>query len=61
MLEVGNAADAPNPPFKEILESSFDLGWYEPTTSGLDLPMLYWLTYEANTGANRGNLGSESR
>ena len=32
---------------------------YEPTTSGLDLPMLYRLSYEASTGAGRGNLGSE--
>ena len=31
----------------------------EPTTSGLDLPMLYRLSYEASTGAGRGNLGSE--
>ena len=32
---------------------------FEPTTSGLDLPMLYRLSYEASTGAGRGNLGSE--
>ena len=34
---------------------------FEPTTSGLDLPMLYRLSYEASTGAGRGNLDSESR
>ena len=34
---------------------------FEPTTSGLDLPMLYRLSYEASTGAGQGNLGSESR
>ena len=34
---------------------------FEPTTSGLDLPMLYRLNYEVSTGAGRGNLGSESR
>ena len=28
----------------------------EPTTSGLDLPVLYRLSYEASTGAGRGNL-----
>ena len=33
----------------------------ESTTSGLDLPMLYRLSYEASTGAGRGNLGRESR
>ena len=32
---------------------------FEPTTSGLDLPMLYRLSYETSTGAGRGNLGSE--
>ena len=32
---------------------------FEPTTSGLDLPVLYRLSYEASTGAGRGNLGSE--
>ena len=30
-------------------------------TSGLDLPMFYQLSYEASTGAGRGNLDSESR
>ena len=34
---------------------------FESTTSGLDLPMLYRLSYEASTGARRGNLGSQSR
>ena len=34
---------------------------FEPTTSGFDLPMLYRLSYEANTGTDRGKLGSESR
>ena len=34
---------------------------FEPTTSGLDLPMPNRLSYEASTGADRGNLGSESR
>ena len=34
---------------------------FEPTTSGLDLPMLYRLSYEASTGAGGGNLDSESR
>ena len=34
---------------------------FEPTISGSDLPMLYRLSYEASTGAGRGNLGSESR
>ena len=34
---------------------------FEPTTSGLDLPILYRLSYESSTGAGRGNLGSESR
>ena len=36
---------------------------FEPTTSGLDLPMLYRLSDEASTytGAGRSNLGSESR
>ena len=32
---------------------------FEPTTSGTDLPVLYRLSYEASTGASRGNLGSE--
>ena len=31
----------------------------EPTTSGTDLPVLYRLSYEASTGASRGNLGIE--
>ena len=32
---------------------------FEPTTSGLNLPVLYRLSYEASTGAGQGNLGSE--
>ena len=32
---------------------------FEP--SGLDLPMLYRLSYKASKGAGRGNLDSESR
>ena len=60
--EVGNTADTPleiweSPRVNENLTS---VG-FEPTTSGLDLPMLYRLSYEASTGAGRGNLGSESR
>ena len=53
-------------PSKEIWESPLvnenltSVG-FEPTTSGLDIPMLYRLSYEASTGAGRGNLGSESR
>ena len=34
---------------------------FESTNSGLDLPMLYRLSYEASTEACRGNLDSESR
>ena len=34
---------------------------FEPTTSGLDPPMLYGLSYEASAGAGRCNLGSESQ
>ena len=69
--EVGNTADTPNPPWvlpllKEIWESprvneNLTSVGFEPTTSGLDLPMLYRLSYEASTGAGRGNLGSELR
>ena len=53
-------------PFKENLgvpgakENLTSVG-FEPMTSGLDLPMLYRLSYEASTGAGRGNLGSELR
>ena len=32
---------------------------FEPTTSGTDLLVLYRLSYEASTGAGRGNVGSE--
>ena len=49
--EVGNTADTPN----------FTPVGFEPTTSGLDLPMLYQLSYEVSMGAGLGNLGSESR
>ena len=53
-------------PLKEIWESprvneNLTSVGFEPTTSGLDLPMLYRLSYEASTGPGRGNLGSESR
>ena len=69
MPDVGNTADTPNPPgvatlLKEIWESPRDsprdspVG-FEPTTYGLDLPVLYRLSYEASTGVARGNLGSE--
>ena len=70
MPEVGNAADTPNcpvvTPLKEIWESprakeNLTLVGFEPTTSGLDLPMLDLLRYEASTGEGRGDLGSESR
>ena len=52
-------------PLKEIWESpwvneNLTLVGFEPTTSGLDLPMLYRLSYEASGGAGRGNLESES-
>ena len=33
---------------------------YWITTSWLDLPMLYRLSYEAGAGEGRGNLGSQS-
>ena len=50
---------------QEALESpqakeNFTSVGFEPTTSRLDLLMLYRLSYEASTGAGRGNLGSES-
>ena len=53
-------------PLKEIWESprvkeNLPSVGFEPTTSGLDLPMLYRLSLEASTGAGRGNLGSESQ
>ena len=53
-------------PLKEIWESprvkeNLTSVGFEPTTSGLDLPMFYRLSYEASTGAGRGNLGSELR
>ena len=48
-------------PLKEIWESprvkeNLTSVGFEPTTSGLDLPMLYRLSYEASTGAGRGNI-----
>ena len=43
-----------SPRVKENLTSA----GFEPTTSRLDLPMLYLLSYEASTGAGRGDLGS---
>ena len=64
MSEVGSTADTPNPPWvfgresPRVNENLTSVG-FEPTTSGLDLPMLYRLSYEASTGAGRGNLGSE--
>ena len=60
MPEVGNTADTPNPLLKEIWESprvneNLTSVGFEPTTSGLYLPMLYRLSYEASPGAvNRG-------
>ena len=53
-------------PLKEIWESprvkeNLTSVGFEPTISGSDLPMLYRLSYEASTGAGRGNLGRESR
>ena len=39
-------------------QRKFDPVGFEPTTSGLDLPMVYQLSYEANTGTGRDNLGS---
>ena len=53
-------------PFKGIWESPrVKTNWtsvgFEPMISGLDLPMLYRLSYEASTGAGRGNLDSESQ
>ena len=48
------------PESSRVKENLTSVG-FEPTTSGLVLPMLYRLSYEASTGAGRGNLGSESR
>ena len=70
MPEVGNAADTPNSPvitpLKEIWEpprakEHLTSVGFEPTTSGLDLPMLDRLRYETSMGEGRGDLGSESR
>ena len=33
--------------------------WFEPTTAGTDLPVLYRLSYEASTWVSWDNLGSE--
>ena len=46
-----------NNPLREIWESprvnkNLTSVGFEPTTSGLDLPMLYQLSYEASTGAD---------
>ena len=46
--EVANTADTPNPPLKKTWESprvkeNLTLVGFEPTTSGLDLPMLWIL------------------
>ena len=63
MLEVGNTAKFPwvIALLKGIRESpnSTFVG-FEPMISGLDLRMLYQLSFKASTGAGRGNLGSES-
>ena len=69
--EVGNTADTSNPHWElplitEIWESprvneNLTSVGFEPTTSGVDLPVLYRLSNETSTVAGRGNLGSESR
>ena len=66
MPEVGNTVDTPNfpldiTPLKEIWDSpqakeNLTSVEFEPTTSGLDLLMLYRLSYETSRGAGRGNL-----
>ena len=71
MAEVGNTAYTPNPrrfftPWKEIWEpqkakENLNSAGFEPKTPGLDLPMLYRLSYEASTGAAQGDLGSGSQ
>ena len=58
--EVGNTADTSNPPGFSPYYRRFGIG-FEPTTSRLDQPMLYRLSYEVSTGADSGNLGSKSR
>ena len=69
MPVVDNTAHTPKPPWvvtplKEIWESPrtkeiLAPAGLEPPTSGLDLLVLYRLSYEASTGVCRGNLGSE--
>ena len=65
MPEVGNTADALNPPWfitslketwgsQRVAENLTSVG-FVPTNSGLDLPMLYQLSYETSTGAGRGS------
>ena len=46
--------------YPRVSENLTSVG-FDPTTSGLDFPMLYRLSYEVSTGAGRGNLDSESR
>ena len=53
-------------PLKEIWESprakhNLTSVGFEPATSGLDLPMLYQLSYDASTEADRDNRYSELR
>ena len=40
----------------QVKENLTSVG-FEPTTSGLDLPMLYRLSYEASAAAGPGHLG----
>ena len=61
---VGNTADTPNPPGllpweSPLTKENLAPEGFEPTNSGTDLPALYRLSYEASTGAGRGNLGSK--
>ena len=42
--------------FPWVKENLASVG-FEPTTSGLDLPMLYRLSYEVSTGAGRSSRG----
>ena len=51
-------------PLKEILgtprvNENLTSVRFEPMTSGLDLPMLYRLSYEASTGAGRGKCSND--
>ena len=45
----------------EVKKKSFDLGKIEPTTSGLDLPLLCRLSYEVGQRKSGTILGGESR